>query len=320
VVRTSPADQSTGVPVNSVITLELSKPIDPSTVNSDSLPVTDLTSGTGVPLAGAYSVAPNGKAITFAPSANFAPGDQIEAVWGNTIVLVTDLAGNAVSIGAVFFTTSTTPVTTPPTLVAEVPSSGFANVATNVVPHLLFDRPIDGATLGAVTLKAGGVAVNMAATLSNGNRTLSLMPPGLLAPSTVYTVTVAGIADVAGNLLAAPITVQFTTGLGADLQPPQVTASSPAANDTVASSLTAATVTFDEPIDPGSVIPTNCSIAGPSGTVPATITLSADGLTLTFTLSAPLAPNASYQISITGVTDLAGNTLPGAYVPFSTGN
>jgi hypothetical protein len=120
--------------------------------------------------------------------------------------------------------------------------------------------------------------------------------------------------------MAVPVTITFTTGPGVDLDPPQIATSSPMANDSnVPSSLTTASVTFNEPIDPGSAIATNCYISGPAGTVPGTLSFSADGLVLTFTLSAPLAPNSSYFL-MANVTDLAGNAFAGGAFMFTTGN
>ncbi|HEX3742727.1 MAG TPA: Ig-like domain-containing protein [Bryobacteraceae bacterium] len=320
VVRISPADRSVGAPINSVITLELSKPIDSGTVNAESLTVTDQTAGTGTPLSGTYSVSPNGMVLTFAPSQNLAPGDEFRVIWGQ-IAPITDMAGNAVMEDVRSFTTSTAPITTPPQILTATPANGAASMGTNLVPHFTFDRPLNGATLGAVTLKAGSTNLNATPILSNGNRTLSVMPPNLLAPSTSYTVTLTGIADVAGNTMAAPVTVTFATGPGADLAPPQVVTSSPMDQDvSVPTGLTTATVTFSEAIDPASAIATNCTISGPAGIVPTTLSLSQDGLQLTFTISGGLTANSNYQIGLSNLTDLVGNTMPGLAIGFTTGN
>jgi len=256
--------------------------------------------------------------IALAPAAILTPGDIFQVNWTGANA-VRDLSGNDITGNAFTFTTGTAPVNTPPAVVSSLPSSGFTNVGTNVVPRITFDRPLNGSKLSGVTLKAGANAVNIVASLSNANRTITLMPPNLLAPSTVYTITVAGIVDVAGNALAAPVTITFTTGPGADLQPPQIVSSSPVANDNnVSSGLTTVTVTFNEPIDPASLAGPN-SVNGLSGPVPANLSLSADGLTLTFTLNAPLSPNTSYNIGIY-LADLAGNYIASTSIPFTTGN
>src|SRR5207344_2021699 len=106
------------------------------------------------------------------------------------------------------------------------------NVPLNLVVQVLFDGPIEGSTVGGVTLAQGGSQVNVLRTLSNGNRTLSLVPPALLKASTLYTLTIAGIKDVAGNALASPVTVTFTTGPSPDLVAPTVVSTTPAANAT----------------------------------------------------------------------------------------
>ena len=317
VLRASPADGSTNVPENSTLTLELSKPIDPFTVNASSIVVTDETANATVD--GTLSVAPNGMVITFGPKTAFPPGDAIRVTWSQ-FEPIADLGGNRLVLGADSFTISTAPVTTPLAVTAAIPPNGASGVATNVVPHLTFTSPLDGATLSGITLKAGSTKVNVAILLSNGNQTLSLLPPGLLAPSTAYTITVAGVTDVAGNALSAPLTYTFTTATGADLGP-QVVSSSPANNDVnVPTSLATATVTFNEPIDPATAIATNCSLQGPEGNVPVTLSLSADGLQLTFTIGGGLDSNASYQLVLTGLADYAGNAMAPTGIGFTTGN
>jgi hypothetical protein len=106
------------------------------------------------------------------------------------------------------------PDTTPPTIVSRAPDSGVGDVAvgTNVV--VTFSEPIDATTVTSsrFRLSAQGTGSDVPATISVAGAQATLDPTADLAPSTVYTVTVAGtVADPAGNPLGADSSWSFTT-------------------------------------------------------------------------------------------------------------
>lgn len=76
-------------------------------------------------------------------------------------------------------------------------------------------------------------------------------------------------------------------------------------------------VTFDEPIDASSVVPTNFSIDNEIG-VPLTGTLNETNPTLvTLTLANPLQNLQTYEMSVVGVTDLVGNSTTNTSAAFT---
>jgi hypothetical protein len=79
------------VPVNTQIVWQLSKPVNPISVDSSSFRVYDNTSGADVP--GSLSISADCRTITFTPAGNFASAHRINVYNGNPDY-ITDLAGN----------------------------------------------------------------------------------------------------------------------------------------------------------------------------------------------------------------------------------
>ena len=93
----------------------------------------------------------------------------------------------------------------------------------NVQIQVRFDEPIQPTSLEAVTLTGNGLPVPITTTLSDGNRTLTLTPSGLLAATASYVVSVEGVRDIAGNIAPA-VQATFVTATGVDFIRPSVTA------------------------------------------------------------------------------------------------
>ena len=147
--------------------------------------------------------------------------------------------------------------------------------------------------------------------LGNGQRTLILTPAVPLNPATQYTITIAGVQDLSGNVLPAPVTTTFTTGGGADLIHPTVVAVNPANGATGVPVNTALQVQFSERIDPLTVTNSTFQVIAPGGVVlSGKITVSVDARIATFIPDVALLISTQYQIFATsGITDVAGLAL-----------
>lgn len=166
-------------------------------------------------------------------------------------------------------------------------------------------------TTGQVTLSANGTPVAVTQSFNNGNQTLILTPVVPLNPSTGYTLSIAGVKDVAGQLMSTPQTSTFTTGTGADLIAPTVTTVSPVSGATGVPTNTVVQLQFSERVDALTVnsgtfflINNNTGLA-----VAATITVAADGMSATLTPSAALSSSTGYTVEGCGITDLVGQQL-----------
>jgi hypothetical protein len=310
-LQITPPNGVVDVPVNAVVTLEFNKPVDPLSVTSGSFPVYDEVAGGSV--AGSYGVSGDGRTVTFVPDAPFAVGRTFQVSYRR----IQDLGGNPAGTGSYgyesAFSVAFTPDTGAPQVAGVSPENGLT-VPINAQVWVAFDEPVRATALAGVTLRAGGVAVPVSRLLSNGHRTLQLSPPTLLIPGTLYTVTIAGIQDLAGNPQGTPVVVHFTTEMGADLVAPTVGVT-PANGATDVGTNAEVTLRFSEAINPLTVsarLTAGNPYSSSSPLVAGTITISADRRTATFTPTSALAPATTYYLQL-GITDLAANAL----VPFS---
>jgi len=320
VLSENPFNGATNVPLNTPITLQTSEPIDPATVNANTFFIDDNT--TGQEVAGSYSVSADGRTINFLPSAPLAVSRSfsVDFSFGG----ITDLSGNPLGCAVLCnfsFTTGTAANTTGPSVVGVSPANGLTAVSINAQVVVQFNEPVDALTISHVTLSNGG-PVNVLSTLTNANQTLTLVPVVPLNTGTTYTITVAGVQDLSGNAQTAISTTTFRTGAGADLTPPSVTTVSPASGATGVSTTTAIQLQFSKRVDPLTVTIADFTVF-PLATgipIPGTITVSADGLTATFTPNSALLPSTAYGIRATsGILDLEGQFLATLESSFTTG-
>ncbi len=232
--------------------------------------------------------------------------------------LTSALSNGPHSIEAVFTPTVGTAVnktisitidTTHPSVVAGASTAQAPSFSRT----LTFSKVIDPNTINTsdVTLIGpSGTAVPIASITGSGTTyTLNFNPLPIYLPGT-YTVNVgAGVADLAGNAIAAPTSDSFT--LLPDVTGPYVVSFQPSkpTNQNVSSF----TVTFDEPILVSSFTTSQVSITGPNGPVNlsgATIT-PLDPAQETFQVSFPTqSTEGVYSVSIgPDITDLSGNAM-----------
>jgi hypothetical protein len=313
----------TGVPINAAFTMQFNKPLDQSTLNPS---VALYTSG-GQLVATNASFSADGTTVILTPTSNLAL-DQPYVLESYNLQ---DLSGNTQQGFNLTFTTGSTTDTTPPTVLAISPPSGFVGAPTNTLLQILFSTTISATSLGQVSLQQGSTCpatpVPTATSLILGDTAIQLTPSAPLLPSTTYTVCVTGVTDVTGNTMAGPFSSSFTTGTGINLTPPTIVSVTPTngAIDQPAGT-TVVTVVFSEAMDPVSFNSTTTFVLeDPTGAVvPATITFSPDLKTATLTPTAPLSSGDQlYSIYVNylagGLTDLAGNGLTaGSYNTFYT--
>jgi len=84
-------------------------------------------------------------------------------------------------------------------------------VSTAVVPSATFSEPVQAGTISFTVRDAANAVVAGATSYNEASQTASFTPSTPLATSSVYTATVSGALDVAGNSMVAPTTWSFTT-------------------------------------------------------------------------------------------------------------
>ena len=317
VVSTSVSNGETNVPVNSTIVFQFSKPMDSRTLTGTNFYVYDNSLGY---IAVTYSYSADGLTATMTPTSPLPVGRSIQIGARSA----QDMAGNTIVGFSINFTTAFAPNSTPPTVVDTTPKAGATGIPTNATIQILFSESVQATTLSSVHLLLGGTSgTPQPATLavSNGNSTLTLTPATLLTPNMQYTISIAGVADTAGNVMAGTVTRSFTSGPGADLISPSIISSSPTGGQTNVPTNAVIHVSFSEPIDQLSLTSANFTLynyAQARG-LPATVTVNPNGLSATLVPVSPLLPNNQYYFSLSSYTDLVGNIGSGTTVVFITG-
>ncbi|MBZ5508478.1 MAG: Ig-like domain-containing protein [Acidobacteriia bacterium] len=317
-IALSPGSGFTNVGTNTAISVQLNEPVDFGAVNGSSFAVRD--NATNVFIGGqSYTLSPDGTLVNFVAPGPLATGHSY-TVFFSQFQGVTDYAGNAAGISQFSFTTSFTPDTTIPQVVGVSPADTTGQAPLNTQVVIAFNEPVQGSSIGQVTLSSGGGQVVVQRTLSNGNRTLTLTPVNPLSVNTVYTVRVAGVQDLGSNTLVAPVTTSFSTGTEADLIRPSVVVVDPVNNAVGVGTNTVVRLQFSERIN--AITATNSTLQilqNSTGTqIPVSVSVSADGLTAS--LTAALSPSTQYQVRwvTNGITDLAGQGINGGSSLFTT--
>lgn len=252
----------------------------------------------------------SGSTLTFNPVSVLAPG----ALYTATIfTAASDLAGNGlVSNYTWTFTTIpdvVPPDVTPPTVIVTVPANTATSVATSVTLSVGFSERVIPTGLYGTTFTLMQGTTPIAGTVTYSGATASFDPTAALALQSEYTATItAGVADLAGNVLAADYVWSFTTVGVISPDAPTVIAVTPADEAIDVATVANITATFSEPMDPVTISTSTFTVTDGSGTIPGSVVYS--GATATFNPSVSLAPSTIYAATITtGATDATGSPL-----------
>lgn len=187
-----------------------------------------------------------------------------------------------------------------PTVVSTTPAAGATGVSPGADVVIEFSEAM--ADAGTIALTADGAALTPTRAWSADARTLTLSAD-LPSDARVRLIVERDFADLAGNRLAAPHVVEFTT---ADAVPPVVTGADPIEGAVDVSARTAQIrVSFSEPMDPS--VGTLALEGGP-GTL-GEIAWTLGGMIVPVS---GLAYGTSYRVVLSGFADPSGNALDGA--------
>ncbi|MGE5243271.1 MAG: Ig-like domain-containing protein [Betaproteobacteria bacterium] len=201
-----------------------------------------------------------------------------------------------------------------PRVVDVTPADRSGNVDARSPIVVTFSEPIDANAIstavgGNVALLEGSSPVPLgAAEFSGDGLTLTLRPTRDLASGALETLTIRGAPDgpkdLSGFTMLDPVLSTFTVR---DSVPPTVVSVSPPAGAVQVGPDAVVRVTFSEPVLGATVTihdDTNAPIAG-------TITLAGGGTVAIFTPTDFLRTNAGYTVTVSNVSDTAGNPLVG---------
>ncbi|MEO8026601.1 MAG: Ig-like domain-containing protein [Bryobacteraceae bacterium] len=309
----SVTDGAINVPVNTVISITANEPMDVATLSSHCT--------LGYPeLPGDWSSSLDGTTLFFVPLNALPVGKNM----GLNCHGPTDYSGNtASSINSVTFRTSFSPDVTPPQITATNPEAALTGVPLNTQIQILFNEPVSPASLSGISLTANGAPVSVTRIVSNANRIVTLATTSLLSANTNYSVTIAGVKDVAGNVLS-PATNSFSTGTSIDTKPFSVTTFSPNNGSASVPTNVSGRLVFNSRVNP---VPLLSGLAlfksvrayiYSSQTIPATVTMAADRLSATLTPTGDLRPSEEYTIQWLDLTGLTGVGPASNSISFTT--
>ncbi len=219
--------------------------------------------------------------------------------------------------------------TTRPAVSAALPVPGATGVGTTTKLAVVFSKDMNAATISASSFTVSGPGTTaIAGTVSYnvGSRAAIFTPTnGSLPVNTALTATITtGAKDTSGNALLNNFVWTFTTGAVADVTPPTVSLTVPAAGAANTPLNTSIAATFSEDMDPSTIWAASFTLTDAGGTqVAGTVSYAAGARSAIFTPTTPavLSAGNTYNATITtAAKDLSGNALVSNFTwTFNTG-
>ena len=312
----TPANNATGVAVNSTITLNFNNALDPATVNANTLPLLITWNG-GNQVGASYQVTGNQVIIT--PDSPLPVNEQM---WVGAVNGPYDTAGDSLSNGGSYtqimsFTTGTTAIapSNPFQVTAFAPANNATNVGLRAPVTATFNRSVNpysinpnpaGADFGLFAGDSQAPWCN-SYSKSQDNTTLSFNCYALPSSTVLTAVLNSGLSDWTGDALT-PFTSQFTTALYDSNTNASVITTRPGNGAGGIGVNQPITIYTNLPINP-STATNGIEVAQNNVAVPGSVAVLDSGYTLEFTPSSPWTPGALIQWWTVGsVLDSTYNT------------
>ncbi|EMP01622.1 Ig-like domain-containing protein [Leptospira santarosai] len=302
VFQISPGPNVTGVSLNTSIQVGFSQKLDPSTIQSQTI---QLTQGNSV-IAG--SLTSTEKTLLFNPTSALAASKVY------TVRVSKDIkseGGSSLSEDYVWnFTTGAVLDAIAPDLSLRTPAINATLVPNTTSVQVALTETMDCTSVngGTLSLKNTTTGFYEAGPVACVGSVITFTPTLPLSFNTTYRVDLSSTAkDLANNTLANSYNWNFTTGPGPDAVPPTVSFISPAPNSLNVPVNSAVSIAFSEPINCGTVgniVLHNTTLA--AGTTVGVGVACANTAT-TLTPAVNLDPNTTYSVIFSNaVTDLGG--------------
>ncbi|ASV11440.1 hypothetical protein B2G51_06400 [Leptospira santarosai] len=302
VFQISPGPNVTGVSLNTSIQVGFSQKLDPSTIQSQTI---QLTQGNSV-IAG--NLTSTEKTLLFNPTSALAASKVY------TVRVSKDIkseGGSSLSEDYVWnFTTGAVVDAIAPDLSLRTPAINATLIPNTTSVQVALTETLDCTSVnnGTLTLKNTVTTFYEAGAVACVNSVITFTPTFPLAYNTTYRVDLFSTAkDLANNTLANSYNWNFTTGPGPDVVPPTVSFISPAPNSLNVPVNSAVSIAFSEPINCGTVgniVLHNTTLA--AGTTVG-VGVACANTAMTLTPAVNLDPNTTYSVIFSNaVTDLGG--------------
>ena len=211
--------------------------------------------------------------------------------------------------------TGIVPDTTAPTVTLTDPLNNATGVAINALITAKFSEPMDPLTITSplafqVACPIGAPVTGIVSYAASGN-IATFNASGPLPANQVCRATVSNtVKDVAGNLMVNPHVWTFTTSAAPDTSPPLVITRFPANAATNVPVNTTVNSTFNEAMDPLTMVTANFALAQGVTNIPGLVQYDLVSRIATFTPNVALSTGTTYQFTVNNtVRDVAGNLM-----------
>ena len=315
VTATMPASGAAGIAPHAVWRVSFDDSIDPWSVEPTSIRLVDETAST-IPITVVW--APSHRTAAVLPGVPLVPGLHYSLILAGGVAGVCNMSnlGLAGNMAVVMEVGADDGI---PAVVSTLPGGGEGEVAINVVPRVVFDRPMHAASFDSATvqLTEDGRIIPCTQVLADDLRTLLVNPAQPLATDAVHILTVKGgnFGVLAANHrpLAADRTVTFTTT--ADPVLPTVTLFPASGTNHVATN-TCFVALFSEPIQTETATSDTVRLAYAStgALIEGSLQVTGEGRVVRFRPTGGLPAGKNLRFTIVGgpfgIRDLQGNWLP----------
>ena len=308
VVSTSPAGGADDVPRSAVVSVQFSRPVDPSTLTQSNFDV--IGDEDSVP--GTISYDDATQTATFAPTNGFG----FDSTY--TVKLTTGIhATDGMPLGSTLQWSFDTAEPVPPQVTWTLPAAGATDATPGTPVEAEFSKDMDPSTLTSSTFTLTGPSGAVAGTVSYESSTMTaeLKPSAPLTAGATYTAKLAGVVGATdGSTLDDPDSWTFTVS-STTLPPPTVTSASPSNGATEALRNVTITAVVSRPLDPATVTPATVTLTDSSGaTVAAAVSYDQSSQAITLTPDAELNGAATYTVTLTtGVQTIDGTPFAAPY-------
>lgn len=280
-----------------------------------------MTAGTGTTIR--YTVG-NGTTVPGDPTATSTAYTGPITVSSSQVIKAAAFSSTGVRSGVVQRAYTITIDGTAPSVTARTPAANAMSVPVANSVTATFSEAVTGAggaalsgTNARINNAATGAAVAAAVSYNTTTRVVTVDPSANLAADTRYTVTLSGVRDAAGNVMANT-TWSFTSGPA-----PRVASRTPAAGATAVSRTANVTATFSEAVQGVSGTTVTLTNVGTGAQVTAVVSYNATTRVVTLNPSVTLAASRQFRVNLTGganaIRDNAGNPLASVNWTFTTG-
>jgi hypothetical protein len=317
VVSMRPGNGATFVPINSVITLFTSAPMNPG-----SLTGALFVSQNGVLISGTTNVGSNGQSIEFTPSSAFIAGTPVQVFLNST---AQDIYGNYLSYFSGQFTTVGSPTNTAAVVQAVNPFPSAPTVPLNAVIQIEYNQALAAGTINSTNVvlydNTTGAFLTPTLSLVGGGQVINIAPTSNLTAAHSYFAYVdynGNVTNTNGVVVQA-YQLNFTAGSAADTVAPTIVTVAPPNSAVNIGTNAFVAVDFNKAINPVSVTGSSIQLSGGAITeVPSSISFTSDYKRTIIIPQAPLPSSTSMAIAISGVTSEAGVSVASQTTHFTT--